>query len=107
MLERDGWINLRRFADRLPAAWFPEGDRGEASCLRVLLLRHPGSADPTEAITRLLKAREEGPLVWEQACFSLHGDIARRLREGLPLPRINLTEEDFPCLSGTSDMLNS
>ena len=87
-LNVDGWIQLRRADGCLPEGWFPDTPEGEAACIRELICRHPGTADASRELILLLKAREEGPRAWELACRRIHQDLARRLREGEPLPRI-------------------
>ena len=94
-LEEQGWLFLRKAGLLLPADWFAARGRGEAACLGSLYARHPGRADADEAVFRLMKAREEGLPAWEKACRSLHLECARRLRQGLPLPRL-FPEDSLP-----------
>ena len=83
-----GWMELRKPGILLPAEWFAEPADGEAACLGSLCARHPEREEAPEAVFRLIKAREEGPAAWEEACRALHGECARRLRLHLPLPRL-------------------
>ncbi|MBQ9210214.1 MAG: hypothetical protein IJ153_00800 [Clostridia bacterium] len=79
--ESQGWINLRREDGALPEGLFPLDLAGEAGCLHSLMDRHP-ELRPTEGQwIAIIKAREEGPAAWEQACRLIHQDWARRLRE--------------------------
>jgi len=94
------WIHLRKIPFYLPGGWFSPAVSAEAACLRVLLLRHPGTADPAVELLMLMKAREEGNISWEKACRSLHREWARRLREGKPLPEIRFSDgNEWPDLS--------
>ena len=98
VLDADGWFHLRRKEADCPENWFPEEPEGEAACLRELLRRHPGSADPRHEIIMLLKAREEGQASWEETCRQLHRQFAGRLRDQEPLPAVRLEkEESEPC----------
>lgn len=81
-----GWINLRKNLLSAPPGWFPEHPEGEAACLRELVRRHGEQNIPLEFFLRLLKAREEGPAAWEDACRAAHQDFARRLRTGERIP---------------------
>ncbi|MBQ9252888.1 MAG: hypothetical protein IJ188_09665 [Clostridia bacterium] len=79
--EIQGWINLCRGDGALPEGLFPPDMIGEAGCLRSLMDRHT-FLRPTEVQwIAMIKAREEGPAAWEQACRLIHQDWARRLRE--------------------------
>ena len=88
---QEDWMQLRKTGLRFTPEWFPERAGPEAGCLRELLLRHPGSADPALESIALIKAREEGPDAFELACRALHRELARRLRAGEPFPEIDLS----------------
>ena len=81
-----GWTHLCPADLCLPEEIFGKDSSGEAACLRTLLLRHPGKADSRNETLLLLKAREESPRSWEDACRRLHQDFARRLRKKESLP---------------------
>ena len=99
ILECGGWFHLRKADSSAPPGWFPAEPRGEAACLRALLQRHPDRQAPaSELLLPLLKAREQGEETWEKACRTLHRELARRLREGIPFPRFpGLTVPDTPA----------
>jgi len=76
------WIEIRREDGLPPEGWFPDFPTGEASCVAVLLRRHPEETLAPAEILALLKAREAGPGPWEEACRTLHRSLAARLRQG-------------------------
>ena len=76
----------------------------EAACVRALLERHPERGEEDCSVEcRLVKAGEEGPEAYEQACREIHGMFAERLRRKEKLPKISpayfggRTEEKSEC----------
>ena len=83
----DGWIELDRIPETLPAGFIPENPGPAARCCAGLLRRHPGKRRNGDREKRfLLKAAEEGPEAYQKACGSLHRDWAAALRKGEALP---------------------
>lgn len=90
--ENNGWIQLRKNASVPPEGWF-EGSFGpEASCCLSLLKRHICMRDRSAETVQmdLIKAGEEGEKAYEEACSMIHRTWAERLRQGIPLPIIDL-----------------
>ena len=91
-MEEQGWIQMRRPCGEPPGDWYDGPFGAEAACCLSLLERHGNrmSAAP-EAVQRLLiKAAEEGPRAYGNACAGLHRSWAERLRLGETLPTVSL-----------------
>ena len=102
--EEKGWLLLDHPVPPPPMRAVTDFS-GEAGCCLWLLLHHPDPDCPAEWVRALVKAAEEGPAALARLCRIWHGELARRLREGRPLPgglapylaeAICLTKEDKP-----------
>lgn len=83
----DGWIELDRIPEQVPAGLVPDNPGPEARCCANLLRRHPDKRKNGNKEKRfLMKAAEEGPDAYEKACCSLHREWAAALRKGDALP---------------------
>ena len=111
--EEKGWLLLSRSVQNPPEGWFggPFGTEAGSCCS---LLRRADEKKEQENPNRkrmdaflLIKAGEEGPEAYEQACRKLHLDWAERLRKKEALPRLDprfFGEETWPSEgSGTQD----
>ena len=90
LLLRSEWLNMRKCGLVLPENLLPSFPGSESDCLRILLRRHPGSADSDRAVFLLMKAREEGGPAMEAACRKLHREFAAALRRKEDLPSLGL-----------------
>ena len=89
--EEGGWILLNKPRKEPPEGWFggPFGPEA-ACCLSLVRRRENDREDPEHSAERILiKAGEEGPDAYENACRRLHREWAEALREKRRIPAVD------------------
>ena len=91
-MEDTYWIQMKKSCGEPPENWYNGPFGAEAECCLSLLQRHGNrsSAAPEATQRILIKAAEEGPPAYENACAGLHRSWAERLRLGETLPAVSL-----------------
>lgn len=91
----DGWIQLDRTVRTLLPGTVPEEWTAgpSAACCRSLLERHMDHLAPSDGTAErmLLKATEENPASYEEACRKLHARWAELLRSHRDIPAVHMT----------------
>ena len=91
----DGWIQLDRTVRvLLPGTVSEEWTTSpSAACCRSLLERHKDHLAPSDGTAErmLLKAAEENPESYEEACRKLHARWAELLRSHRDIPAVHMT----------------